>query len=37
MERVWFAAIVTPATLFEIEYFCMCQGTFDDLSEYPYA
>jgi len=37
VERIWSAAIVTPATLTELEYCHMCQGTYDDLTEYQYV
>jgi hypothetical protein len=37
MKRIWSAAIVTPAMHTELEYCCMCWGTYDDLTEYPYA
>jgi len=37
MERIWSAAIVTPATCTELEYCYMCWGTYDDLTEYPYV
>jgi hypothetical protein len=37
VERVRFAAMVTPATLIGIEYCYMCWGTYDDRTEYPYT